>query len=45
VKIQPAAVKEDGRFEVFTVSESTNSAFDGHDFAVKSLGYRVGDFQ
>ena len=45
VKIQPAAVKEDSRFEVFTVSEATNSAFDGHDFAIESLGYRVGDFQ
>ncbi len=45
MKVQPAAVKEDSRFEVFTVSEATNSSFDGHDFTVESLGYRVGDFQ
>lgn len=44
VKIQPAAIKEDSRFEVFTVSEAADSTFDGHDFAVESLGYRVGDF-
>jgi hypothetical protein len=45
VKIQPAAVKEYGHFEVFSVSEAANSVFDGHDFTVESLGYRVGDFQ
>ncbi len=45
MKIQPAAVKEESRFEVFTVSEATNSAFDGHDSVVKSFGSYVGDFQ
>ncbi len=45
VKIESAAAIEDGRFEIAAVSETSDSAFDGHDFAVDSLGHSISDFQ
>lgn len=43
VEPEPAAVEEDGGFEVLAVSEATDTAFDGHDFSVDAFGYGVGD--
>jgi hypothetical protein len=36
VEIESTAVEVDGIFVIFPVSEATNSAFDGLDFAVDS---------
>jgi hypothetical protein len=43
VEIQPSAVEVDRIIEVVGVSEAAAFSFDGHDFAVESLGCAVVD--
>ena len=43
VKVKSAAVEEDRRFEVLSVSVSSDASFEGHDLAVKAFGDCVGD--
>ncbi len=43
VEAESTAVEEDGGFEVLAISESSNSSFDGHDFAVHAFGHGVGN--
>ena len=43
VEVESTAVEEDSGLEVLAVSESSDSSFDGHDFAVHAFGYGVGD--
>lgn len=43
VEAEASAVEEDGGFEILSVSESTDTSFDGHDFAVHTFGDGIGD--
>lgn len=43
VDAKRTTVEEDHRFEVLSVSKSTDSSFEGHDFAVHTFGSVVGD--
>lgn len=43
VEVQPATEEVDRRLEMILVAVAASSSFDGHDLAVETLGYGVGD--
>jgi hypothetical protein len=44
VEAEASAVEKDGGFEVLSVSEATDTPFDGLDFAVHSCSDGICDF-
>ncbi len=43
MEIESTAIEVDGCFEVLAFAIASSSPFDRHDFAIDSLGHRIGD--